>query len=69
MVLQAYTTAFTSEDNVALIVHAAYGDDYWKWDLLEAEQDRAGPAVLFLEVRLAVTGVPVNPDHKDMNRT
>ena len=52
MLVQAFTEAFLPGDDVVLIVHSSYGDQFYRQELQDAMGNTSQPAVLFLQERL-----------------
>ena len=50
LLVQAYTEAFQSSDEVALIVHSSYGDHFWEQELQDSMHNSSQPAVVFFQV-------------------
>ena len=51
--LEAYTSAFTRSDDVCLVIHSAYGDDFALEDVKKLSKDTHAPQVIFLQEDLS----------------
>ena len=49
VLLNAYSSAFKADDNVTLIIHAVYGDDYQLNEILELQKKPNMPEILFFQ--------------------
>lgn len=49
VLLSAYTSAFKADDNVTLIIHSVYGDDYQLNDILKLQKMPNMPEILFFQ--------------------
>lgn len=47
VLLKAYTEAFLAADNVSLIIHSVYGDDFYLKEILELQKDPNVPEIIF----------------------
>lgn len=49
VLINAYTTAFKASDNVTLIIHSVYGDDFQLEEILALQKDPRMPEILLLQ--------------------